>query len=237
MTEEEQKAAEQEPAPPEPQDQEAGADQEPTEGAAAGDAGDAAESEGEGGDQAAGPADQQADAESDAPGGRGPEGLSPEELDEARANEVAYSWQASEYVHHHKGVGWYAGLFGGLAVLVLVTVFLKAWMETGLFVVMGGALLVYARKPPRTLMYELTPKGITIEGKEHPFAEFRSFGVLKDDDWHTIDLEPMKRLAPRLAILFDPEDMDPIVGHLELHLPRADREQDPIEKLSRYLRF
>jgi len=163
--------------------------------------------------------------------------MTAEELEEARANEVAFSWQASEYVHHHKGPGWYGALFGGLAVLVLLVLLLRLWLEAGLFVVMGVAVIVYAKKPPRTLTYELTPKGITIEGKQYLFSEFRSFGVLKDEDWHTIDLEPMKRLAPRLSILFDPDDFDSVVGHLELHLPRADRDPDPIEKLSRYLRF
>ena len=163
--------------------------------------------------------------------------MTPEELEEARANEVAFSWQASEYVHHHKGMGWYAALFGALALLVFVAMVLHLWLETSLFVVMGAAVVVYARKPPRTLTYELTPKGITIEGKQYLFSEFRSFGVLKDEEWHTIDLEPMKRLAPRLSILFDSDDFDSVVGHLELHLPRADREPDPIERLSRYLRF
>src|SRR6266567_931517 len=35
------------------------------------------------------------------------EGLSKEELEERRASEVAFGWQASEYVHHHKGIAWY----------------------------------------------------------------------------------------------------------------------------------
>ncbi|HEY2004302.1 MAG TPA: hypothetical protein VGH44_04280 [Candidatus Saccharimonadia bacterium] len=161
----------------------------------------------------------------------------PDELEEARANEVAFSWQASEYVHHHKGPEWYAALAGALAILILAAVLLHLWVEIALFTAMGAAVAVYAHKPPRTLTYELTPQGVTIEGKQYPFDDFRSFGVVKDEEWHTIDLEPMKRLAPRLSVLFDPEDFDSVVGHLELHLPRADRDPDPIEKLSRYLRF
>jgi len=163
--------------------------------------------------------------------------VTPDELETERTNEVAFSWQASEYVHHHKGPEWYAGLGGGLAVLILAAALLHLWVEIGLFAAMGAAVAVYAHKPPRTLTYELTPQGITIEGKQYPFTDFRSFGVVKDEGWHTIDLEPMKRLAPRLSVLFDPDNFDSIVGHLELHLPRADREPDPIEKLSRYLRF
>jgi hypothetical protein len=163
--------------------------------------------------------------------------MTSEELDEARANEVAYSWEASEYVHHHKGMGWYLGLLGLLAVLVAAAVLLKLWLTIGAFLVMALAIVVYARRPPRTLLYELSQKGIMIDGKEYPYAEFRSFGVLKDLEWHTIDLEPVRRFNPRMSILFDNDDFDAIVGHLELHLPRTDRNPDVIERLTRTLRF
>ncbi len=163
--------------------------------------------------------------------------LSPEELEELRANEVAFSWQASEYVHHHKGPGWYAALGGIVLVLVAVAFFLHYWLEIGAFLAMGGAIMVYARKPPRTLLYELTPTGITIEGRQFPFTELRSFGVLPDVEWHTIDLEPTKRFNPRMTLLFEDEDFDSIVGHLELHLPRVDRKPDVIEQITRFVRF
>lgn len=163
--------------------------------------------------------------------------MTPAELEEARANEVAFSWQASEFVHHHKGPAWYAVLVGVLVVLVTGAALLHFWLEIGAFLAMGAAIMVYASKPPRTLTYELTPKGIVIEGKKYPFAEFGSFGVLKDEEWHSIDLEPVKRFSPRITVLFDSDDFDSIVGHLELHLPRADRDPDVIEKATRYLRF
>jgi hypothetical protein len=86
-------------------------------------------------------------------------------------------------------------------------------------------------------MYELTPKGISIDGKSYAYKEFRSFGVLSDVEWHTIDLEPTKRFSPRITVLFSDDDFDEIVGHLELHLPREDQRPDVIDRLSRYLRF
>lgn len=159
------------------------------------------------------------------------------DLAEARAQEVAFSWQASEYVHHRKGPGWYAGFIGGLAALSALAIWLHFWLTIGAFVAMGIAIVVYAHRPPRTLLYELTPTGITIDGRQFDFSQFRSFGVLPDEEWHSIDLEPVKRFDPRMTILFDDADFDEIVGHLELHLSRIDRQPDIIERLSRYLRF
>ena len=76
-----------------------------------------------------------------------------------------------------------------------------------------------------------------MDGRLYPFSYFRSFSVVADEEWHSIDLEPVKRLSPRVVVLFDTEDFDEIVGHLELHLPREDREPDVIERISRYVRF
>jgi hypothetical protein len=151
--------------------------------------------------------------------------------------EMAFSWQASEFVHHHKSMGWYAALIGVVAVLVGGAVILHLWLYIAVFLMMGIAVVVYARKPPRTMMYELSSDGVHIDGKLFPFSEFRSFGVMPDEEWHSIDLEPAKRFYPRMVLLFDTEDFDSIVGHLELHLPRVDRNLDIIESVTRYLRF
>lgn len=165
------------------------------------------------------------------------EEISEEELAELRANEVAYSWQASEYVHNHKGAGWYWGLTALLVVLTGAAALLHYWLEIVAFLAMGGAIFVYARRPPRTLLYELTSNGVKADGKEYPYTEFRSFGVLSETEWHTIDLEPTKRFSPRMTILFEDDDYDIIVEHLELHLPRVDRDPDVVEWLTRLLRF
>jgi hypothetical protein len=147
------------------------------------------------------------------------------------------TWQASEYVHHHKGMGWYVALAGLVAVLLAIAVIFKVWLSIGVFIAMGAAIAVYAHKPPRVLTYQLDSDGITIEEKLYPYENFRSFGVLSDIEWHTIDLEPTQRFMPRLTVLFGDEDFDEIVAHLERHLPRVDRDPDLVERLSRYLRF
>lgn len=163
--------------------------------------------------------------------------MSADQLEQLRSQEVAFTWQASEYVQHHKSGLWYVILVALAAGLVVVAVWLHYWLEIGLFGVMAAAIIVYARKPPRTLTYEVSPQGITVDGKLHPYDMFRSFGVLPDISWHTIDLEPSQRLMPRMAILFDEADFDQIIGHLELHLPRVDRQPDLVERITRIVRF
>lgn len=151
--------------------------------------------------------------------------------------EEPYVWQASEYMHHEKGAAWYASLGAGVLLLVLIAILTKQWLSIAVFASMAAAIFVYARKPPRTLTYQLDSKGITVEDKLFPFETFHSFAVLPDVEWHAIDLDPTRRFMPRLTVLFTDESYDEIVARLERHLPRVEREPDLIERLSRRLRF
>ena len=165
----------------------------------------------------------------------GSEKANDEELFES--NEPAFQWQASEYVQHHKGPGWYFGLGAVVLVLLGVAILTHQWLSIAVFLVMAIAVVVYAHKPPRILTYMLDSTGITIEDKFYPYDQFRSFAVLQDSEWHAIDLEPTQRFMPRLTVIFVSEDLDGIVEHLSFHLPRTDRQPDLIERLTRYVRF
>ncbi len=156
---------------------------------------------------------------------------------EPKEPEVAFTWQASEFVHHQKSIGWYATLWAGVIVLMIGAGLLHLWLYIAVFLAMGVAVMIYARMPPRVMTYELSDEGVHINGKVFAFSEFRSFGVIPDEEWHSIDLEPAKRFSPRTVLLFDSEDFDSIVSHLELHLPRMDRQLDVIERVTRFLRF
>ncbi len=148
-----------------------------------------------------------------------------------------FSWQASEYIYHQKNPGWYLMLFAAAAALITFAVWTRQWLTAGLFGVMLAALTVYANKAPRSLNYQLDEGGVTVGTKFYAYDQFRSFGVLQDVGWHAIDLEPTKRLMPRLTILFADGDRDTIIDILENQLPRLDHQPDIIDRLARRLKF
>lgn len=149
----------------------------------------------------------------------------------------SFSWEASEFVHHEKPALWYVGLWVGAAVLCGVLAFLQQWFGVVVVVMMTLAVIVYSRKEPRTLSYAIDDNGISIDGKLSTYKLFHSYSVHPEVGWHEIDLEPARRFSPRLTLLAEGESFDQIEAILSQHLPRQDRELDPIEKLSRYLKF
>lgn len=113
----------------------------------------------------------------------------------------------------------------------------KEWLSAVVVASMAGAIFVYARKSPRTLKYELASDGIIIDSKLYPYDQFRSFAVVAHGSLPSIELDPLKRFMPRITIFFAPEDENEITSTLENILPRNERNADPIDRLSHYLKF
>jgi hypothetical protein len=146
-------------------------------------------------------------------------------------------WEASEYIHHEKGVMWFVVL--GIITLILgaVAFYFQAWTFLGLIVVMFAALAVYARRPPRTLHYTVSLHGFTIDEKAYQYNEFKAFGVQQDGAFYSIVLIPTKRFMPAVNMFFDEKDGEKIVDILGTHLPMQKMEPDLLDVVFRKLRF
>ena len=149
----------------------------------------------------------------------------------------ALEWTASETDYSHKGLWWYLALAAIIVALVATAVIFKLWLGIGVFLAMGLTIGVYAQRGPHTQTYRLDDQGLTVEGKLYTFDKFKTFGVISDVSWHTIDLESTARFMPRLNILYNDADFGAIVDRLADNLPRQDRSPEAIERLTRWLRF
>lgn len=148
------------------------------------------------------------------------------------------SWTASEFIAHHKSAGWYSLL--GLAALIVAAV---VWLLTkdvfsSSLVFIGVLLLgVYGAHKPRELTYAVDDLGITIGRTHHSFGEFRSFSVLSEGAFSSIELVPLKRFAMYTTVYFEPVDEDKIIKVLNTHLPMEKPRNDLVEQLMHRIRF
>ena len=153
-------------------------------------------------------------------------------------DDVHLTWEASEYVMHHKPSSWYV-LFGlGVLALSAILFFLtKDIFSVVVVVLMSIAMLIYAVRQPHTLQYSISDSSIIVGHKEFTYNEFKSFSIMHDGSFYNVTLTPTKRLAAPLSIYFDEQDAEQIMELLSRHLPHVEKELDPIDKISRYLRF
>ena len=147
-------------------------------------------------------------------------------------------WKASEFIDHQKSTGWFVPLFFGGALLSTAVYFLTKNFLSALVLLIGCiAFGMFARQKPRTLTYSLLPTTIKIDSKTYSYDDFRTFSIIQEGALFSIFLQPIKRFMPPLTIYFDPSDGEKIFDTLASHLPHVEREQDPIERLMRRIRF
>lgn len=150
----------------------------------------------------------------------------------------AFSWTASEYIDHDRGTGWYLMLLLGTALLAAGIYFwTKEYFATGIIVLVGIVVALYARQKPKQVSYELSGSGIRMGDKAYGYNLFKSFALVKDGALNSVQLSPLKRFMPPVSAYYDAADEEKITDILGEHLPYEDAKPDAIEALSRRLKF
>jgi hypothetical protein len=148
------------------------------------------------------------------------------------------TWSASEYIAHEKGLSWY-GLFvlAILAVVGAIYFITRDIFSTVVILALAGLVAYSAGRKPQIISYKLDDHGLTIGNKFRPYAEFRSFAVVQEGAFSAVTLAPLKRFAVPISLYYEPKDEDAIIGVISQYLPVEHREHDPIDKLTRRIRF
>jgi hypothetical protein len=148
------------------------------------------------------------------------------------------SWTASEFIAHHKSLGWYVLLNLGVVALAAIVWFITKDVFASTVLVFAGIVLsLYGARKPRQLQYQVDDHGLTIQERHYGYQGFRSFSVTMDGPFATIGLMPLKRFSPLLTLYCDPQDEDNIIAILSRHLPHEDRKPDAIDSLMRRIRL
>jgi hypothetical protein len=148
-------------------------------------------------------------------------------------------WSAAEYINEEKNALWFAAFI--LVVLGFITVdivFLHSYTFSALVVVMAITVIVFSRRPPRTIDYTLSgDQGLYVGEKLYHFSEFKSFGLIRDRGQHSIMLIPTKRFSPGVSVYFPEEVGERIVDIFGARLPMENLKLDIIDIVVQKLRL
>jgi hypothetical protein len=164
----------------------------------------------------------------------------PTSLEEQTSSDVPaqepVQWQAPEYLHYEKHPLWFVGFGVVVVILTVAAIFLiQSWTFAILIPVMAVALIAYSHRPPRVMDYVVSGKGIYINDTLHPFAEFKSFGVIHDDAEYSVAFIPVRRFRPSLTVYFPEDKGEAIVDFLGVRLPMQPLKLDAFDKIVRFL--
>lgn len=148
------------------------------------------------------------------------------------------TWEASEYIHHQKGAGWYLALAGITLVLcALLYVFLKDWFAIAVVILMSVALGVYANRAPKVQRFSISRSGLSIGVHHYQLSEFSSYQIEDDGAVQSATFIPLKRFMPPVSVYFLSQDGAKIMAVLGSTLPQEEHKPDIVDRLMRRIRF
>ena len=154
-----------------------------------------------------------------------------------KVNNVNISWEAEEYIQRKHSAWWYIILILIAGGLVTLSIFLQQWTFIAVVVLGAIALIILAVRPPRVLHYTMNDKGIKENEKMHLYADYKSFGIMKDGQHFSIVLVPRKRFGTRLRVLFPEQKGEEIVDVFGSRLPMEEVKTDFIDKIVKILQI
>jgi hypothetical protein len=158
--------------------------------------------------------------------------------DDLPDDEILVRWQALEYMQHQHEPIWYVGF--GVVVLALIAVAIFVFKSPTFAVlvpVMAVALALYVRRPPATIDYIVSRKGIYVNDRLYTFDQFKSFSVVKQETANHVVLIPRKRFQLGQNIYFPTEVGENLVDMLAARLPMKEASPDIVDKLLAKLRL
>lgn len=146
-------------------------------------------------------------------------------------DEALLRWTGTEYLHQERSAIFFV-VIGIVAVLLtLLAIFLlHSYTFAFLVPVMAIALVVYVRRPPETLQYVLSHKGLHIGEKLFTYDQFKAFGVVSHGNQHSVVLVPRKRFQIAQSIYFPEEIGEKLVDFLAARLPMKEITPDVVDR-------
>ncbi len=150
-------------------------------------------------------------------------------MQDSEESNFEITWSATEAVNHEHSSKWYLTVGVVFAAVIIAIVLLTIFKIFSVFtaiatgfmaLAMLGAIIISSKKPYEELSYKLDDNGLTIQGQQHPYSEFRAFGVMQLDNglWQ-LSLIPVKRFGMVVTTFIDEEQGEQIVDALGARLP------------------
>lgn len=130
------------------------------------------------------------------------------------------TWQAHEYKHYPKTLGWYITL---VAVFVLLIAFFII-VESDFFAAVCLALIcmlmiVFARQTPQRVEIELNERGIKFGNLMYPYKQLKYFWVVNNERHQTVNFHTSAMLNNVVILELEQQNPETVRNFLIRYLP------------------
>lgn len=153
------------------------------------------------------------------------------------------AWEAPEFYHYERGVGWIASVWAaGIVLSGLVLWYYKLTffgVLSALVPILAAlALTNQARLKPRMMRVVFDQEGLHVNGELYAWGELKGFWMVFTADSQALYVETTRRLFPVVSLQIGKVDPEALRSLLLAHLPEhEDRNEQFSDRLGRFMRF
>lgn len=147
------------------------------------------------------------------------------------------TWTALEFEprERHRDWNWYAAL---VAVIGAVLSFFYGNIFFGIFIIIAGAtVLIYAQRPPKTLVITIDENGITVNEDLVPYELIKQFWLDETDKHDKLLLLTKANFAPLVSLPLEGVSAEAVRDAIKPHAEEAELRESRTIKIFERLGF
>lgn len=154
------------------------------------------------------------------------------------ATDTILEWTAPEYKERVRSVDWFWAL-GIIAISSAIASILYHNYLFAVFIVIAALMLgFFASRPPETLVFRITSKGLELGREKYPYEKLKSFHILDKDNGESILLVMSSRsVVPLIMVPLAEQSPEHVREALIAHLPEERHNEPTAHKIMEYLGF
>jgi len=147
-------------------------------------------------------------------------------------------WEGYEYKEKDRSVDWYWAV-GVIAITLAITAIVYNNVLFAVFIMLAAfTLLMYARRKPKKVHFEISKRGIVVNDILYPFSTLESFWIHDNSHKPSIIFQSQKLLMPHIIIpLSEDMDIESLHDFLLEFLDEEEHRESVSEMIMDYLGF
>lgn len=148
------------------------------------------------------------------------------------------SWQAPEFKHYNKTIGWYVAL---ISIAILISGFFV--VQKDIFaaittIILAGLVLLFSKQKPEIVPIEINDKTVKFGQIEYPYKQIKHFWVVHNERHKTVNLRTTTYVNNTIILELGTQNSEEVRNFLLKYLPEHETTDETFaQRLMHWLKF
>ncbi len=130
------------------------------------------------------------------------------------------NWEAHEFKHYPKNLGWYVVLISGTLMAMAFFIIIQSDIFAAVSLAIISSLIIFfSRQHPKIVEIELNSKGIRFGNISYPYKQIKYFWVVNNERHQTVNFHTSALVNNVLILELDGQDPEEVENFLAQYLP------------------